>query len=676
MPVTISGMSSGLDTDGIIEKLVNVEARPIRQLEIRKKNHSSRKDGLKTLAKQLEDLNAAARDLYGFRASFHDKGAVPSDTSVLDASANKNADTGVRKIKVLQLATHHKTVSAELGENENLPAGTFTIEVGDQKATVKFGGGTLKSLNEKINDSASDIVTTAYIRKSGDRYILTLQSKTIGEKGEMVFSGDRDLLLKSGLISGKRAGEKDEVALTFDSRYFTTYMGSGRSGNETGAVSVRDGGRSVTIRGLIWREYALPVEMALTEGTMLEFDLAYRDSAVEKDSVRPGRIEVGPTEQTNIKGIILEGYNIERKRELRKEKPGHFDSVMGIGFVTEENGRRVEKVYPVDRDAAGKLMMIPIGRDFKNGKVSKMILYCNAGAMDVANVRLATPIDRKGRLEPGNTVSKAQDAKISVDGIEVTRDRNDNLTDIIKGVTLTLKRVSTEEVKLAVEPGADSGVEKIKKFIEDYNRYLEFNQTITKAGKSEKPGEYKNTITETGLFVSDMTLVRLQGSLSMVINGAYPGGGEEPIRLLTQMGVSTGAINAEWETIKTGKLVVDEASLRRAITENPDGVAAFFGVDTTGDDKMENGMAYKVVYVLRPYVSSGKNIIAAKLELEDNSIRLADESIKRHEDHLKKYEDKLRTKFGRMEQAITQTNSQQQWMKNQFGGGSSGQKDK
>ena len=118
--------------------------------------------------------------------------------------------------------------------------------------------------------------------------------------------------------------------------------------------------------------------------------------------------------------------------------------------------------------------------------------------------------------------------------------------------------------------------------------------------------------------------------------------------------------------------------LKKTILENPDGVAEFFGFDSDGDNKPDNGMAFKVVYVLKPYVGSGKNIIAAKIDLEDNSIKIADDSIKEKEDHLKKYEEKLKRKFAAMEQAINQTNSQKQWMKNQLGGmeKDSGGKDK
>ncbi|HNW29334.1 MAG TPA: flagellar cap protein FliD N-terminal domain-containing protein, partial [Spirochaetota bacterium] len=135
MPVSMSGMASGIDTDAIVDKLVNVEARPIKQLEIRKKNHNARKDALKSLSRQLNDVNSAAKDLYGFRTSFNDKNAVSSDSSVIEAKASMQADKGVRKIKVNQIATSHKVSTDPVQEKEALPAGKFTIEVDGSKQT-------------------------------------------------------------------------------------------------------------------------------------------------------------------------------------------------------------------------------------------------------------------------------------------------------------------------------------------------------------------------------------------------------------------------------------------------------------------------------------------------------------------------------------------------------------
>lgn len=665
MPISMSGMASGMDTDAIIEKLVNVESRPIQQLEIRKRNHGNRKEGLKALGRYLEDVNSSARDLYGFGSSFSDKQAVSSDSSALDAKAGSKADTGDKKIKILQLASPHKVSTDPVEEKETLPAGTFTIEVDGATQAINFKGGTLKDLEEKIRETASELVASSYIRKDGSAYVLTLQSKKTGEKGEIRLTGDKDLLTKIGLVDGNAQGGKTEVAVSFDARYFTSYMGEKKAGAENGSIRVGDGGRSVSLQGLVWREYALPVEIALQPDTMIEFDVNYSGQKGDDFGV-PRRLRLGPKEKINIKGIILEGYNVERKREGKKEDQAVFDSLIGIGLVSMDKGRRTERIYPLGKDASGTAK-IEAGRDFKKGAISKIILYCNRGAMDIANVRIATPKEAKNWYAMKNVIGAPKDARLSLDGVEVTRDRNDNLTDVIRGVDLTLKRVADYEIGLRIEHNADAPVDKIKKFVDAYNKYLDFQRDLTKAAISEKPGEFEKALSQSGLFVGDMTLMRLQSILQSTITDAYVSPSDKPIRMLSQIGVSTGAINADWETIKSGKLKVDEALLRKTISDNPDGVAEFFGFDSDGDGKADNGMAVKLAYVLKPYVGSGKNIIAAKIDLEENSIKLADENIKQKEEHIKAYQDKLKRKFAAMEQAISQTNSQKQWMKYQLG---------
>ncbi len=673
MPVSMSGMASGMDTDAIVDKLVNVESRPIRQLEIRKKNHNARKDSLKALGKQLNDVNSAAKDLFGIRTSFNDKNAVSSDNSVVEAKASMAADKGVKKIKVNQIASSHKVSTDPVQEKEALPAGKFTIEVDGSKQTITFKGGTLKNLGDKIEETASDLVSTSYIRKEGDTYILTIQSKKTGEKGQIRISGDRELLDKTGLTGGEAAGQKNEVAVSFDSRYFTSYLGEKKAEAENGNIKVKDNGRSVSVRGALWREYALPVEMTVKGDMTIEFDLSYREQGNGDDEGIPKRLKIGPKEKVNIKGIILDSYNVERKREGKKEELKGLDNPMGIGLVSNENGKRVEKIYSLGKDLKGA-QTIAAGKDLKGSRISKIILYCNRGTMDVSGLRLSTPAEQKPGFAMKNVIAPAQDAKITVDGIEVTRDRNDNLNDVIKGVTLTVKRPSQLEVDLNIEQSIDTSIDKIKKFVDAYNKYLDMHRDLTKAVMTEKPGDYDKSISQKGLFMGDMTLVRLQGTLQTTVTSAYPNSADKPIKLLSQLGVSTGSINAEWESIKAGKLVIDDGLLRKTILENPEGVTLFFGSDTDGDNKADNGMAFKVVTTLKPYVSSGKNIIAAKIDMEDSGIKMADDSIKSKEDHLKKYEDKLKRKFAVMEQAISQTNSQKQWMKNQLGG--SGEKEK
>ncbi len=669
MPVTIGGMASGLNTDDIIKKLVEVEARPIIKWEEEKHLYNKRKEALKELKAHMDRLQGAARDLYGFRASYREKKAISSDSGVTDATANKNAQNGKYSIEVLELASTHKLSTDPIKKDETLPAGKFTLEVNGTSKTVKFRGGTLKSLQAEIESAASGIVSSSYVNTVEDRHILTLESLTPGKKGEIKIKGGQEFLFGLGLIKGAKDQEKEKMAVVFDSKYFITYAGPGKAKDETGSLEVGKEGKAVSIKGTLWRDYVLPVQVPVKKSTILEFNVAYKDIAEEKEAeTMPYRLEIGPEEKTNIKGIELQGYNISRIRPLEKKPPKkEITDVLGIGVVSEGKEGRIEKLYPVDRKFSGK-MEIPLGKDFENRSISKIIFYANDGTALFSNASIFTPVEGTGLLEPKNEIRKASDARVKVDGIEVVRDRNDGLNDLIKGLNINLHGISRGPVSINVEPDIEKATEKIRKFVEVYNKYLDFNREIIKAERSSKPGEYRKSRSKTGIFMGDMTILRLENSLKETIGSAYPSRADNPIKILPQIGVSTGAINAPWETIRMGKLVIDESKLTKTIRENPEGVEQFFGSDTDGDNRIDNGMAFRVESNLRPYVSSGKNIIASKMDMEDTNIKLADERIERHQDHLKKYEDKLRKKFSAMEKSLTGAKAQRDWLNNQLKG--------
>jgi len=662
-------MASGLNTDDIIKKLIEVEARPIVQWEEEKYLYNKRKEALRELKSRIETVNAAARDLYGFRASYRDKKAVSADSGVLDAVAGKNAQNGKHSIEVMELASTHKLSTDSLKKDDAVPAGKFTLEVNGTSKTIRFRGGTLKSLQAQIESEAAGIVSSSYVNTVHDSHIMTLESLTPGKKGEIKITGDRDLLYGIGLIKGVKDQEKDRVAVVFDGKYFVSYTGSQKPGEETGALEVGKEGKDVEVKGSLWREYVLPVQVDVKKSTMLEFNASYKEPEESKeDETLPYRLELGPEEKTVIKGIELNSYNISRIRPLEKKPPKTpVTDVMGIGVVSEGKDGRYEKLYPVDRKFSGK-MEIPVGRDFENRRIGKIIFYANTGTAKFADAALFTPVEGTGLLDPKNEVRRAGDAKIKVDGIEVVRDRNEGLNDIVKGLTLNLHRESKKPVTLSVEPDIEKAAESIKKFVEAYNRYLEFNREIVKAEKSAKPGEFKKSRAKTGLFMGDMTILRLENTLKETVSNAYPSRTEKPIKIISQMGVSTGEINAPWESIRMGKLVVDEAKLAETIRENPEGVEQFFGSDTDGDNRIDNGMAYGVETVLKPYVRSGQSIITSKIAMEDNNIKMADEKIERRQEHLKKYEEKLRQKFATMEKSLSGAKAQQNWLKNQMKG--------
>ncbi len=664
MPVTMGGMASGVDTDSIINKLVEVESQPIKQLQRGKYLNNQKKEALKKLSSQLKDLEEKARDLYGFRASYDEKKAVSSDTTVIEATASKQADSGSNRVEVLQLASYHKVTTDAIEYEKKLPAGKISITVNGVEKKINFKGGGLKALNEAIREEADDIIATDYISTDGTKYVIGLTSKIPGKKGEIGVKGSEELLKASGLINGEKIKSQDDFPVVFDRKFFSSYTGEKKPEDQDGSLDVGKEGKEATVKGELWQEYELPFKADIKKDTILKFSFTY--SKEEEEKV-PMKVETGPEDEINVKGIKLKSYNISRIRPLSKKEDKKFDSALGIGIISSEDGKRVEKIYPIEKDAA-KNQEIPVGRDFEGKQALKLVLYCSDGSAVFIEPILSTPVKAQGDFELKNTIAKAENAKLKVEGLEIERDKNEGLNDVVKGLTLNLKRTSEHPVELKVSPDLDKPVQKIKEFVETYNKYLELHKALTKAVKVDKPGESEK-LQESGLFMGDMALVRLENSLKTTIGASYPARVEKPVKMFNQMGVSTGKVNSSWESIKEGKLVVEDDELRRVIVENPDGVKEFFGTDTDGDNKIDNGMAYTLVKTLNPYISSGKNIIESKIDFEDNSIKMANERITRQELHIKQFEEKLRKKFAVMERSISGAKSQQNWMKNQMGGG-------
>jgi flagellar hook-associated protein 2 len=663
MPVTMSGMASGVDTDAIINKLVEVEAQPIKKLQKSKLINNQKKEALNKLSTQLKDLDGKARDLYGFRASYDEKKVISSDTTVVDASASKLAEPGSKKVEVIQLASYHKISSDKTDSEKKLPAGKIIISVNGIEKTINFKGGKLKALNELISREAEALVSTDLLNTEEGHYVMGLTSKVPGKKGEIKIKGSEDLLKEAGFILGEKIKDQNDIPVVFDRKYFSTNTSAYKTEDQNGTLNVGSDGKEIKISGLLWQEYEMPVKTEIKKDTILKFGYNFIKEVEEKI---PYMIETGPDEEINVKGIKLKGYNVSRIRPLSKKEEKKYDSITGIGIVAFDKDKRIEKIYPLDTDAAKK-QEIPLGRDFNGKQVSKLIFYSNTGEATFSEPVISTPVKTKGEFELKNKIAEASNAKLKVDGMEIERDRNEGLTDVIKGLTLTIKRKSEYPVEIKVTQDIDKPVHKIKAFVDSYNAYIDLSKNLTKTVKVDKPGQ-ADKLDESGILVGDMMMVRLENLIKTTVSDAYPSREEKPVKMFNQIGVSTGKVNSNWESIKEGKLVIDEQEMKKAISENPSGVSSFFGSDTDGDNKPDNGMAYTLVRVLNPYISPGKNIIANKIEFEDNSIKTANDSIKKHETHLKQYEQKLRKKFAAMEQSISGSKAQQNWLKNQMGG--------
>ena len=183
MPLSVPGVSSGMDWQSIIKKLMSISEQPLNRLEAQRTSLENEQNALEnTFKPMLEKFRESLLNLE-LPSTFLAKSSTVSDTSVLDASVSSSALAGTYLIKVDNMATFttldpSKTVGNAIDPTKTLSslnlrtpvtAGYFTIN----GVQINVDPST-QSLNDVINaiNSSSAGVTASY-DSTNDKLVIT-----------------------------------------------------------------------------------------------------------------------------------------------------------------------------------------------------------------------------------------------------------------------------------------------------------------------------------------------------------------------------------------------------------------------------------------------------------------------------------------------------------------------
>lgn len=298
------------------------------------------------------------------------------------------------------------------------------------------------------------------------------------------------------------------------------------------------------------------------------------------------------------------------------------------------------------------------------------------------------------------------DANITFNGAENIIKSTNQFT--INGINLDLK--TTGSTTVTVDTDTDTVYDKIKIFVEQYNEIVDKLGKLLgeKQNRDFRPltAEQKEVMKEkeielweekakSGLLRNDSiissTMQKVRSSLYSKVEGI-----EGPFEALYNIGINT----ERWAAGTVGgKLEIDEEKLKKAITENVDGVLELlFKEAGTTTDKDGNSIQGKGGVITRMYntmidgmqeiinkagpgeESSLYRSINSKLMIEfvtkhssismlDKDMNSLDRRINDLNAKLLRTEDKYYRKFAAMEKFVQQMNSQGSWMLQQLGMG-------
>lgn len=130
---------------------------------------------------------------------------------------------------------------------------------------------------------------------------------------------------------------------------------------------------------------------------------------------------------------------------------------------------------------------------------------------------------------------QAQDARLSVNGLSVTRDSN-VVVGVISGTTLNLRSISAGPITLSVEKDSEGIVENIQEFVDAYNELKTLSDDLTAFDASA--GENG----QGSLLIGDSTLRAVTSGINSLLRSAVSGLSGS-IRSLSEIGISTDQTN-------------------------------------------------------------------------------------------------------------------------------------
>ncbi|WKA53930.1 flagellar filament capping protein FliD [Planococcus shixiaomingii] len=299
------------------------------------------------------------------------------------------------------------------------------------------------------------------------------------------------------------------------------------------------------------------------------------------------------------------------------------------------------------------------------------------GADPAAAKALADKVINNGAVEM--TTDTAKYGAIEFDGVKIENLITNKTT--VNGLIINMVAASTTASTITVQSNPEKPLEMIKNFVESYNktiadlekqlvekRYPDFKPLSDEQKKdmSDKEIELWEEKARSGLLRNDPLLKKAVQDLRRAFMdevGEIPDGN---FKHLSQIGINTGAYT------EGGKLFINEAKLKEALTNKPDEVMNLFVYKNAAGDGV--GVGDKVYAKLNEIVSKLSGQAGSLSSSVDNStiskkIKQMNQEITRWQDKLVRIEDRYWKQFTAMEKAMSQMNSQSTWMQqNMFGG--------
>ncbi len=605
--ITFGGLASGLDTNAVIDALMDIQRRPIENQQIRREVELQKRQALQQVGSSFSSLLGtieALTDVSTFTTQGTSVLAHTDDSGKVLASANGSAALGTFDVDVVKVATATTARSAtavgeaidstasldQAGFIDGFVAGTFTIN------STEF---TIAAATATTMESATTIGTgvdpTALLNAAGFDVAPTAGDFQIN--GVTISFDDtvdtlNDVITRINQSAAGVTASFDAATDQFTLTAKTTGPGlltlSDTTGNFLESVELIDG-----VGAKVGTETD-GTDLISLDDVVLMINLAGAGviASIENDgSGRPNIMRIADDPGNGAQSVQLgAGSDTSNFLDVTHllESPGTTtrDGVRGMGgSLVGETLANARLATPMIATGTFEINGVSFDYDTAVDSMSKLITRINQSTAGVT--ASYDPFDDAMVLAADDTGSTAiqlddvsgdflaqtgllaatqttgANAEYQIDGGPIRYSNSNVVSDAVAGVTLTFSDTTTQSVSVEVKHDATTAVSAADAFVEAFNETAQLIDDLTTFVEDG----------ESGLLIGDGTLRRAEQSLRSVLTSAALGLSGS-LRTFSDAGISFGVIGSEVGA--TDRLVLDQGKLNDALAENPDAVAQLF----------------------------------------------------------------------------------------------------
>lgn len=623
MTIQLGGLVSGLDTDTVIQQLLDVDSRIKKNLEKRKTGFQEKKDLFDTFNTKLLSFKTQS-DAMLLSGTFQKRSAASTDNNIVSASVADGAAPGTYSILIDNLATS-STRQSTAKINTNLSRRS-TSAVSPGTTPVDLTDSFANNITRGLLPSTLNPATTVTVDSDGDTNFTSAALSTYSSVQSFL-----DAINNFDYDSA--AGTQSHVNAYYDSTN-DRFVIERKNNAGAGALSIQDSAMSTgffTNVGLMTSaESPGPVAIA-TNASGLNVN------ALLKNLNTDTAVASGQNSSFKLNGVSI-SYNTDT------------DTLQNLIDRINNNTATTGVVAFYDQS---------IDRlSFRRTSEGPQTITLDTTAIDTAFLFSgATP---RLKMTTSTGFTNGEQAKFFInettDLASATLITADSNTYTFNGITINLKRdgnnSGTANITTApVDPSATVTVTQdvasvstvIKSFVTAYNDIAQFYVDNASFDQATKKG--KKLFGDSLLGSVDSKLKRLLFQPQSSLTSTH--------QLLAQLGIQLGDFNSE----DKNKLVVDDTQLNSAIASNAPAVEQLFGRSTTGSLIKNAGIAYDISNYITE-LTKFKGLVDIREDGITTQITDVDKSIAREDDRLTKMETSLRRQFRDMETALSRINSQ------------------